>query len=868
MDRQMKPRVSLILPIAALFVGVLASDSQAGHSGPVAPVILSASPRGDSSDTTGGGFLRVTFSPDGDQRADAVSIRVRSTPGDVVVLAMHPDSNPVSVNVSGVALPSGVGTLAWDGLEDNGKPRAPGSYVLTVCSKTTNLCAAARVLAHLRFLSLSAPVAQGVSAGQSIRVALETDLAGPTTIDLVPASNPHAQGVGAQAVAAPGSTSYSIPVVAGGLWLLRATNGRTITYFPLVVHEARLPLDTPPSGTALVVYPYITWRAYDRADLDRDGEVDTWYAHPRRPVISRTGRYEQVRREVARSGREASPENQQAFALWLQQHQLVAQHVTDIELGRMSQAVLQRYAVIVFPGHTEYYERATYDHLLTYRNSGGRLYFLSGNSFYGEVAVGASHITRLSYRYRTPARSDFRIASTGFRSCCWPASMTPRYHLAANVRERLPWLLDGTDLKAGDPFGAAGGEVDTLDPTLSPPGTMAIASATVPRYTRPGRAYAFGWLGTQRFTYEPSGVRPRRVSVAYAATGRGEVFSWGNTRFVLSLEDKSLPVGERAALDRVALNVWRRFTRPSAPHADRVVAAAAGPATFTPSAGHRLAGFALDRESLALAEDPTMAGGCPVVRLVSATGGTPRALTRAGGPTCSFGGSFLVRRNGRAVGVAIVRALWVVRNGARAIVVKASPIERENVLARGDAGALGPVVATNWLRLFAQGNDVVSGNRRTLWTSDARIASLGLDDKEHAVSAGARGAISMWHAHGARYGNVADAHAAAVAMDGGVVAVLRSDRPQLDVRRLSGRRIASWPVARGAAPLLDVDGGVAVYIAAGAVHELLLASGRDSVVARAPAGTTLLDAQIEPHVVAYAVRGGSAGPGRVVVIPR
>jgi len=97
---------------------------------------------------------------------------------------------------------------------------------------------------------------------------------------------------------------------------------------------------------------------------------------------------------------------------------------------------------------------------------------------------------------------------------------------------------------------------------------------------------------------------------------------------------------------------------------------------------------------------------------------------------------------------------------------------------------------------------------------------------------------------------------------------LRADRARLDVRRLSGRRIASWPVVGGAAPLLDAEGGVAVYIARGAVHELTLANGHDSIVARAPNGTTLLDAQIERHVIAYAFRGGPVGRGRVIVVPR
>jgi hypothetical protein len=295
---------------------------------------------------------------------------------------------------------------------------------------------------------------------------------------------------------------------------------------------------------------------------------------------------------------------------------------------------------------------------------------------------------------------------------------------------------------------------------------------------------------------------------------------------------------------------------------------AARPATtFFPSPGHRIAGFALDRESLVLAEDPLAETGCPRVRIVAVTGGLPRTLTPPGGPTCRFGGTFAVRK-GRAVGVALVRGIWVVQHRGRALVVKGSRAEQESVLARGPANELGPVVATNWLRLYARGDGVVSGNRRELWSSTVAVTSLGLDDLEHAVSVDANGGIAMWHPHGARYGSAADARAKAAATDGDLVAVLRRDRARLDVRRLSGARVSSWPIAPGAAPLLDVEGGVAVYVAGRSVHELLLATGVDRVVATAPPGTTLLDAQIERSLVAYAYRGGPAGAGRVVVIRR
>jgi hypothetical protein len=192
---------------------------------------------------------------------------------------------------------------------------------------------------------------------------------------------------------------------------------------------------------------------------------------------------------------------------------------------------------------------------------------------------------------------------------------------------------------------------------------------------------------------------------------------------------------------------------------------------------------------------------------------------------------------------------------------------------------LGPVAATNWLRLFGDYSALpdgtliggaISGNNLELWAATGPVLPLGLDDEEHVVSVGSDGGIAMWHAHGARYGEVPDAHARAAALDDGEVLVLRGDKPQLDIRLLSGELVRSWPVAPGAAPLLDADvaRNLAVYVAGRAVHELRLDTGADRVVATAPLGSTLLDAQLEPRFLAYAYRGGPAGAGRVVVVGR
>jgi hypothetical protein len=313
---------------------------------------------------------------------------------------------------------------------------------------------------------------------------------------------------------------------------------------------------------------------------------------------------------------------------------------------------------------------------------------------------------------------------------------------------------------------------------------------------------------------------------------------------------------------------------------------AAGTEMFSAAAGHRIAGFAIDHGWLSIAEDPAASGACPLVVLMKILGGTQEhTLTPKDGPSCRFGGAFWVRSNARAIGQARAKTLWVLRHGSSAMAVKASTTEKEVVLVEvndiTDRGPfLGPVVGTNWLRLFGfysldrdrkgYTGGTISGNNRELWAASGPVLTLGLDDKEHAVSVAKDGGIAMWQAHGARYGRVPDAHARAAALDDGEVLILRSDRPELDIRLLSGKLVRSWPVAPRAAPLLDaeVSHHLAVYTAGRAVHELRLDTGTDRVVAQAPTGTTLIDARIEPGVLAYAYRGGSARGGRVVVVSR
>ena len=564
------PRLSFALAAGALVVAIACAvplaraATGARRADVVRPVVVAAGPIADPSDRAGDGFRRVTFSPDGDGRSDLVTINVRAAEGERLVLQLR---TPGVLRYADVGEDDSVGevsTLTWDGLAPDGHPRAPASYILRVCSEAPHLCAATRLLVHLRIASIYTPHAAAVSVGQRLRVDVATDRAGPYTLDLVSAADSFGSGFGARQVARAGWVDYRVPrVPGGGLWLLRFRSGRVVTFFPLVVHQPGIRLDRPPTGAPLVVYPYITWRAYNRLDENRDGVIDSWYAHPRDPVVPLYGPFEVDRREGVLQGREANPGGERAFARWQQAHHLKAEAVTDVELVRLPLSALQRYPALVFEGHTEYYERSTYEKLLRYRAAGGRLYFLQGNAFYGEARVGRSSVVRLSYRYRTRARSDFEMAANGFRSCCWPRSLRPVYHLAPRVVEQLPWLVAGAGLKGGDAFGVALGEVDGIDPRLSPRATVRVASAVVPAFALVGYPRPFGWIGTHRFRYALSSRHPQRIDIAYAATGRGEVFSWGDTDFLESIDSPAggLSGRERRALDRVALNVWRRFAR-------------------------------------------------------------------------------------------------------------------------------------------------------------------------------------------------------------------------------------------------------------------------------------------------------------------
>jgi hypothetical protein len=291
---------------------------------------------------------------------------------------------------------------------------------------------------------------------------------------------------------------------------------------PVVVRNATFPLDHPPPRTALLVWPYLTWRAYNGYDADLNGIPDSWYQFWRQRRVSLVG-------TLLPGGQEDDYRAALPFSRWLCSRQPRVESITDVELRDLPLSTLRRYSAIVFPGHSEYYEPATYDLLMRYRDRGGNLVFLQANPFYREVRLDRAHNAMMMTDFDArEGRSDFALAGVGYDGCCFPRSREQPY-LAAIGEDfaRLRWLFRGTGIGPGQSFGYAGSESDRIDPELTPRDHVIAA-----------RAIIAGKRGVIN------------AALVWTHAGRGETFATGNYDFLRM----------RRSLTWTLLdNVWRKL---------------------------------------------------------------------------------------------------------------------------------------------------------------------------------------------------------------------------------------------------------------------------------------------------------------------
>jgi hypothetical protein len=494
------------------------------------------------------GISSPVISPNGNGVNDTLRVHVSAPPGSVLGLRAYAWGGRLvgwkrirtGVTVSGGTV------LSWDGTTATGHRLGDGSYLVTVCYNDSGRLLPAEGVARpgvaeasvrrppwrrsgclrepriVRVERLAAFVdsTRSFRQGEPIPLVVSADRGEETTLleeDCLGASQ---KIVTVREKDSPFSVPLGSPP---GLYHVVARDPAGGEFRAPLVVRAPVRLDRPMPHTALVVWPYLTWRAYNAYDADLNGVPDSWYQFWRQRRAS-------LRGPILRGGVEDDHVATLPFSRWLcSRPDLRTQHVTDVELGRLPLETLKRYSAIVFPGHTEYYEPGTYDVLRRYRDGGGNLVFLQANPFYRQVRLDRDRNTMVMTDYDArEGRSDFALAGVGYDGCCFPRARARPYVAAAGPDyERVRWLFLGTGIGPGQRFGIAASESDRIDPELTPHDHVVAAQAVIE-----GKRGAIN------------------ATMVWSRAGRGSMFATGNYTF--------LRMG-RGLTYKLLDNVWRKL---------------------------------------------------------------------------------------------------------------------------------------------------------------------------------------------------------------------------------------------------------------------------------------------------------------------
>ena len=490
---------------------------------------------------------RPVFSPNGNGVYDTLTIRTNAAPGTLVGLRVYAWGGRLS---GWRRIRTGVSStspqLTWNGTNAGGAALGDGTYQVTVCYRDRGHPLAPRgvVRPGLAEASVRRPPwrTSGCAPAHPVRLerlAAFVDSTGSfhagDDIPLIVSADNGKFSVGFEQdctdtsrVELSISDDGSVQVPLGeppGLWHAVAHDPAGDQFrAPVVVRSGRR-VDNPEPHTALVVWPYLTWRAYSAYDADLNGIPDSWYQFWRQRRVSLKG-------PLLRDGVEDDHQAALPFSRWLCSRDVRTQQITDVELGRLPLSTLRKYRAVVFPGHTEYYEPATYDLLKRYRDEGGNLIFLQANPFYRQVRIHPAQnaVEMTDYDARSERRSDFALTGVGYDGCCFPkARAVPYVAAAGRDYDRVRWLYRGTGIGPGQAFGVAASESDRVDPGLSPPDHVVAAQSLI--------------RGKRGVIH---------AAMTWTRAGRGQVFATGNYTF--------LRMG-RGITYKLLDNVWAKLVR-------------------------------------------------------------------------------------------------------------------------------------------------------------------------------------------------------------------------------------------------------------------------------------------------------------------
>ena len=518
---------------AAALVALSAAGSAHGAT------VLSAGPTPDPGDgRTAHGFA-VTFSPDADGRNDVVEVRVRGERGAryrlvAATAGILGAETAAGQGPTGRVGPDGTATLRWRG-RDGRRALSDGPYLLRVCSAAGG-CLPTTIAAHLRIVAASIRTPTGFAPGADVPLDIAADVP-EVTIGVAPDTAQHDTPLIGPTTAAPGRSSYRLPAdLTPGLYRLVVTTGQSHGWraLPLIVHGGDLTHPAP--GTTLVVLPQFTWSVYNRYDADRDGLPDSHYTSPSSRRTRLTAPYETPGLTApGRAGREQDTSHTAGFTrtwrLLGGAEELPSQFVTDAQLEQLPNAVVRRYAAMLFLGHTEYATRRLFDRVRAYQLGGGDFLYTSANGFYALVARSGDGVRLIARPYRTATVNDALITGAQYTGCCWSVGSPGPLLVTREGLRRAPWAFRGTGLRAGDVLTYAGGEIDGFGPQ-APAGMLALAS--------------IDW----RAPDPPQSA----AMVLLRRPGGGRVFAGGTMGLIGG-------TARNAVLRRVLGNVWAEFAR-------------------------------------------------------------------------------------------------------------------------------------------------------------------------------------------------------------------------------------------------------------------------------------------------------------------
>jgi hypothetical protein len=486
---------------------------------------------------------KPVISPNGNGVNDSLTMRTNA-PGTLLGLRVYAWGGRLSGwKRIRTGVSSSTGDLTWDGSSASGRALGDGSYLVTACEEDPGTLSPPRGVSRpgAAEASVRRPPwrSTGCAANPHVvrveRLALFVDSTGSFRqggrVPLVASADRGQASVSFERDCAPGETQMalgkdgSIRIPFGsppGLYHAVAGDAAGDQFRAPIVVRSPVPLERPEPHTALVVWPYLTWRAYNAYDADLNGIPDSWYQFwPQRRVS--------LKGPLLRDGLEDDHAAALPFSRWLCSRAPRTQQITDVELGRLPLSTLRRYSAVIFPGHSEYYEPKAYDLLMRYRDEGGSLGFLQANPFYRQVRIDRAHnaVVMTDYDARE-GRSDFALAGVGYDGCCFPkARAVPYVAAGGHEYERVRWLFRGTGIGPGEAFGVAASESDRFDPQLTPHDHVVAAQAIIR-----GKRGAIN------------------AAMVWSRAGRGQVFSTGNYTF--------LRMG-RGLTYKLLDNAWRKL---------------------------------------------------------------------------------------------------------------------------------------------------------------------------------------------------------------------------------------------------------------------------------------------------------------------